>query len=389
MTATERRLVTATNEFTFDLFEKIAAVTPADSNLFISPMSAAYALAMAYNGAAGDTRDSISATLKIGDLTTNQVNESFAGLTDVLTNADQTVTITIANAVWHSTRLTLVPEFADIVRTFFGARVSGLDFTDPSSVDTINSWVSENTNGKIKKVFESPLDPSWVYILANAVYFKADWTVPFDTRLTRADTFHLADGSAMSADFMWLDSWTRRDDSGRFDPDVTYLVKDNEFTAFSLPYGDRWFRMTVFLPDTSLPVTQFISQFTVEKWDQWRSEFLSGRFKAKLPRFKFGYEVALDDILASMGMNIAFQSGAADFSNMFEGGGVWIDTVIHKTFVQVDEKGTEAAAVTVIGGPTSLPPFIDCNRPFVFVISEKESGAVMFVGKVARPVWEE
>lgn len=389
LTAAERQLVTSANEFGFELFNRVTAATPADSNVFISPLSAAYALAMAYNGAAGDTRDGIAATLAFGDQTAEQINESFAGLTDVLTNADPSVTTTIANAVWYATRRTLVPEFGDICRTYFDAKVAGLDFAQAWAADTINSWVYENTHGKIEKIVDPPLPSGLVYMLANAVYFKASWTYPFDPEDTRTDTFYTADGSRVNADFMYLNSEKYQHENWQPDPDFTYLIKRDEFAAFSMPYGDRWFRMTVFLPDTSISVEQFISQFTVEEWNLWRPEFRADRFEARFPKFKFEYEVALDDILPAMGMEIAFQPGAADFSNMIEGGGVWIDTVIHKTFVQVDEEGTEAAAVTVIGGLDSLPPFIKCNRPFAFVIWEKESGAIIFAGKLARPVWEE
>lgn len=389
LTATERQIVASTNEFGFGLFDKVTAATSVDSNVFISPLSVAYALALTYNGAAGDTRKEIAATLAMDDLTAEQINESFAGLTEVLTGADPSVITTIANAIWYTPRLTLVPEYGDICRDYFDARVSALDFMQEWAADTINNWASENTHGKIKKVFEPPLDPNLVFILANAVYFKANWTFPFDPEETRTDSFYMADGVSMSADFMYLNSEEFQDENWQSDPDFTYLVEQGEFMAFSMPYGDRWFRMTVFLPDTSQSVEQFISQFTIKQWEQWHSEFQAGRFEAMLPKFKFAYGIGLDSILLAMGMKIAFQPGAADFSNMIEGGGVWIDTAFHKTFVQVDEKGTEAAAVTVIGGIDSIPPFIKCNRPFVFVIWEKESGAVMFTGKVARPVWEE
>ncbi len=389
LTATERQVAASTNEFGFKLFDQVTAATSVDSNVFISPLSVAYALAMTYNGAAGETREEIAATLAMDDLTTEQINESFAGLTEVLTGADPSVITTIANAIWCTPRRTLVPEYGDICREYYDARVSALDFTQEWAADTINKWASENTHGKIKEVLKPPLDPSLVFILANAVYFKANWTFPFDPEETRTDSFYLADGGSMNANFMDLNSEDFQDTNYQFDPDFTYLVKQNEFMAFSMPYGDRWFRMTVFLPDTSKSVEQFIAQFTVEKWEEWRAEFQAGRFEANLPKFRFAYGVALDSILQIMGIKIAFQPGEADFTNMIEGGGVWLDTAFHKTFVQVDEKGTEAAAVTVIGGVESIPPTIICNRPFVFVIWEKESGAVLFAGKVARPVWEE
>jgi serpin B len=388
LTAAERQLATSTNEFGFRLFHRVTTTTAVDSNVFVSPLSAAYALALAYNGAAGETRDGIATTLEISGQTVSQVNESFAGLADVLIHADASVITTIANAVWYGLGERLMPEFGEICQTYYDAQVAELDFAQAWAADTINSWVHRSTNGKIDNVFDPPLPPALVFVLANAVYFKAAWTYPFDADDTRTDTFYTAAGSHVSADFMYVNSEAYQDESGQADPDFTILIKPGEFSAFSMPYGDRWFRMTVFLPDTSWSVEQFISQITVEKWNLWRAEFEADRFEARLPKFKFEYEVVLDDILAAMGMTIAFEPRAADFSNLIEGGGVWIDTVIHKTFVQVDEEGTEAAAVTVIGGIRSQPPFIICNRPFAFIIWEKESGAVMFTGKVACPVWE-
>lgn len=389
LTANELQLVASTDKFGFELFRQVNAATPTDENIFISPLSAAYALAMAYNGAAKETRTGIATTLAFGDLTQQQVNESFAGLTFVLTGVDPSVTINIANAIWNSPSYSLVPEFVTNCQNYFDATVSPLDFTEPSAADTINNWAAKNTNDRIKKVVDPPLDPSIVCMLANAVYFKAGWTFPFDTSDTRTDSFYTGGGDVVSADYMFLDADDFISQDYEFDPDFTVLVKRNEFMAFSMPYGDRWFRMTIFLPAPSISVDSFIAGFTAEKWGIWRDEFNAGRFKANFPKFKFSYDTGLDQMLKAMGMEKAFQPGTADFSNMIQGGGIWIDTVIHSTFVQVDEKGTEAAAVTIIVMPTSLPPYINCNRPFAFMIWEKESGAVLFMGKVAQPVWED
>lgn len=389
LTLTERRVIASTNDFGFELFDRVNSVTPSDSNLFISPLSVAYALGMAYNGAAGETREEIAATLGLGDLSTEQINESFAGLADVLTGADESVTMTIANSVWYTNRRTLVPQFGDICRTYYDARVSGLDFQQAGAAEEINNWISENTNGKIEKMVNPPLDPSLVCLLANAVYFKANWTNIFDPADTRPGIFNTSMNQQTTVDFMVLETSGFRNEDSLLDSNLTYLAKSGEFSAFSMPYGERQFRMTVFLPNYAVHVDEFISQFTAEKWLQWNSEFTSVEFIVYLPKFKFEYEVKLNEALSAMGMNMAFQSGAADFSSMIEGGGIWIDAVMHKTFVQVDEEGTEAAGATTVTFLDSGPPSVICNRPFVFIIWEKESNAVIFAGKVSRPVWND
>ncbi len=151
--------------------------------------------------------------------------------------------------------------------------------------------------------------------------------------------------------------------------------------------------MTILIPNLSMnpdnSVDDLIDRFTLENWEAWLSEFYPIGFTVGLPKFKFEYEVDLKEILMNLGMEIAFNPGRADFSNMFVDGGGWIDKVKQKAFVQVDEKGTEAAAVTLVVFVTSLPPSLVCNRPFLVVIHEDVSGAILFIGKIAEPVWQD
>jgi serpin B len=212
-------------------------------------------------------------------------------------------------------------------------------------------------------------------ILMNAIYFKGTWTHLFDTADTRDDVFHLPDGSTTPCRMMTLE-------------DTLRYFQTDLFQAVELPYGDESFSMTILLPKYSHTVDDIIGQLTADNWAVWMSSFSEIEMPIHLPKFKFEYEKSLKDILITMGMGLAF-TPAADFSNMFTDGIGWIDKVKHKTFVQVDEEGTEAAAVTIVIMIDSAVPGMYINRPFLFVIHERDTGAILFMGKVADPVWED
>ncbi len=389
LTAEEKALVDAGAAFSFKLFQEIAAHTPADSNIFIAPLSVSYALGMTYNGAAGETREEIAATLELAGLTLEEINQSYQSLTQLLTQLDPAVVITIANAIWYRIGKPVLPEFIELNLTYFDATVDEVDFLDPNTLAAINQWAEDNTNGKIKKIMDR-LDPNLVFLLANAIYFKGDWTFPFDPEKTRTSPFHLASGSETECDMMYAEVPQIAADHEDVPPDKITFYQHVDFKAVSLPYGNQYFQAMIVLPERDVSIADFCSDFDAAVWNR----IISGlsheqRLELSFPKFKFSYDLGLDETLQALGMERAFLTGAADFSNMLEGGGVWIDTVIHKTFVQVDEKGTEAAAVTVVGGVESIPPQLFCDRPFLFIIYEHESGTILFMGKIANPVWED
>jgi serpin B len=266
--------------------------------------------------------------------------------------------------------------------------VEEIDFQAPGAADTINNWVSENTNGKIKKIIQPPIPGSMAAILLNALYLKANWSYPFDTAHTRVRPFHLGDGSEVNCDMM---SKKTEDDMQSF-PEyskrpIIYFETDL-FQGATLPYGKEGFRMTVLLPDLSITVDSLVGLLTPENWQAWQQLPTWDDFVLQTPKFKFEFETRLNEFLQAMGMNAAFNGSESDFSNLFVDGVGWIDEVKHKTFVQVDEKGTEAAAVTSVIFFDSLPPSMIVNRPFVFVIYEATSGAILFMGKVVNPTQE-
>ena len=371
-------LVESDNRFGIKLFKEIVK-EQGDTNIFISPLSVSMALGMTYNGADGSTKEAMEKTLELSGLTVEEVNESYKNLIRLLTQLDPKVQFDIANSIWYRDVLTPETEFLDLCNQYFDAQVTGMDFSAAEAADIINAWVDENTNGKIKEIVDKPIDPDIMMFLINALYFKGAWTYQFDEELTQDDWFYLTDGSTISCRMMEQRALHK------------HLVND-VFWAVDLPYGDGGFSMTIFLPHRHLHTDDIMAQLDQESYDSWISSlsFPEDSFNIYIPKFKLECEYGLNNSLKTLGMGIAF-CGGADFSRMYSGGGVWIDTVIHKTFVEVNEEGTEAAAVTLVSMERSSSPSYDgfrADRPFVFVIRENQSGAILFIGKIVEPTFE-
>lgn len=381
VTEAEKELIASSNRFGFTLFKKVAEADP-DSNLFISPLSVSLALGMTYNGAAGDTREAMASALELAGMTPEEINQSYRHIIDFLSSLDPAVAFSIANSIWYRQGFPISPTFVDLNQTYFDAQVRGLDFGQPWAADTINAWVDVNTNGKITKIIDPPIPSFMVMFLINAIYFKGDWTLPFDTSLTRDMDFFLSDGQIVQRPFMQTDTLL-----DYFDNDL--------FQMLDLPYGDGDFSMTIILPSPDHTPDDVMAAMNPESWSAWIAGLAETDLQLALPKFRFRYDRKLNDMLKDMGMAIAFDGELADFSNMVTDmgllpGNLFIDFVQHKTFVQVDEVGTEAAAVTVVGiGVTSIGPHVlFVNRPFVVAIRERESGTILFLGKVIDPVWQ-
>jgi serpin B len=378
LTIAEKELIESDNLFGLKLFRSLAKADK-DFNIFISPLSISMALGMALNGAAGETRQEIQETLELSGMTIEDVNLSYQSLIEFLTNLDDAVKFEIANSIWCREGFQVKQEFYDLNRIYFGAEVAELDFNLPSAADIINNWVDSKTHGKITDIVESPIGPLMMMFLINAIYFKGDWTCQFDKDLTHDTDFSLADGSKVKVEMMALES------------DFHYYENDM-FQEVDLPYGNGDFSMMVFLPrlnDISADASNLISQFTDENWNIWQDNLDSSTVNLYLPKFELEYEKKLKDILTDLGMGIAFVPFQADFSGIADVEDLHISSVIHKTYVKVDEEGTEAAAVTSVGiGNTSIPPeskLMIVNRPFVIVIKENKSGTLLFLGKVENP----
>ncbi|HOP07048.1 MAG TPA: serpin family protein [candidate division Zixibacteria bacterium] len=399
MTAEELTVLESSNKFGIKAFKALIAEAGATDNVFFSPLSASYALSLCYNGADGTTREAIGSTLELANLSLEELNQAYQTATEILIEADEAVDFRVANSLWSRQGKEIEPEFIRLAQTYHDARVEEIDFQAAGAADTINAWVNGATNGLITQMVQPPIDPFTAAILFNAIYFKGGWSIKFDTAHTKQESFYLADGSNTECDMMHLGS----DDFLVEYPGEEYPLMDTNVTSYmdddvlvlGLPYGNGDFRMTLVLPASSgygeepdHTIDDIIAELTPEMWSSWQGRHMAYEMYLSLPKFKFGCDLPLNELLKSMGMAIAFTE-AADFSNLFTDGVGWIDDVKQKTFIQLDEEGTEAAAVTQVTFVDALPPSFIFNRPFLAVIHEDNSGAILFMGRISNPVWED
>ncbi|MGD8700690.1 MAG: serpin family protein [Gemmatimonadales bacterium] len=375
----ESGLIDADNAFGLKLFAQVLEGEREGANVFVSPLSVAMALAMAYNGADGATQQAMQETLELQDLSLEEVNRSYRDLIDLLRGLDPDVEFSIGNSIWYDQRYTFQQEFLDVNREYFDAEVTGLDFAAPDAAATINDWVSSKTQGRIDQIVAPPISPDLVMFLINAIYFKGDWSRPFDKERTRPAPFTLTDGSQKQVDMMFYPQ-----------PDSVYVYSDAGVTVLDLPYGGRAYSMTIVLPAEGTDVRSLVGSLAAEAWRRWTEELRVERAIVSMPKFTLEYELELSEALKALGMGVAFDPAAADFTRIYSGDErVFISKVKHKTFVDVNEEGTEAAAATSVEvGVTSLPPMIAVDRPFVFAIREKLSGTILFLGVIEDPTKE-
>ncbi|MBU0754306.1 MAG: serpin family protein, partial [Planctomycetes bacterium] len=265
----------------------------------------------------------------------------------------------------------------DTCRHYFGAEVQdGLDFTSPSAVDRMNDWASNHTHGKIDKIVTQEEIAALLWAVMNAVYFKGDWTTKFDPSDTYSGDFYLDSIETKSCDMM------------KNERTYGYLETDL-FQAVDLPYGEEAFSMTVLLPQPDKSVDDVAVALTTDDWALWLDAMTETLLELHLPAFRYECEYRLKNALTAMGMEKSFNRLQADFSDMMAAL-TFIKMVKQKTFVQVDEDGTEAAAVTIVGGLGATPPaVVKIDRPFLFIIHEHVSKTILFIGRVCEPVWEE
>lgn len=365
-------LIESDNTFGCNMFRSLVK-TEGDKNVIISPLSIAMALGMVYNGAEGDTKKAMEATMGLSGLTRQEINESYQRIIKFLTELDHDVAFQIANSIWALEGYPFKQPFFDVNKKYFDAEIQVLDLYQPEAADAINQWVYDNTNGKIEKIvkYENIVADQIRLLLINAIYFKGAWTYLFKEKNTYDATFYKSDNSTIQCRMM--------NQEGKF-----FCLRNELFQAIELPYGNELYSMIIFVPHSSVTVDSLIAEFTAGKFNQWVGSFTEKEGVVLMPKFKLEYKTNLNDVLKALGMEIAFGSGA-DFSGIAETG-IHISKVIHKTFIEVNEEGTEAAAVTVItmidSGPEIL---IRADRPFLFVLREKLSNTILFMGKVTEP----
>jgi serpin B len=378
LTLAEQQIIRSSNVFGFDLFRRVHA-SETGANVFVSPLSASMALGMTMNGAAGDTWEGMRAALRMQDLAELQINESFRDLEELLVTVDPRVTLQIANSVWSRQGIPFEPAFFTALTDYFGAEARELDFGAPGAADVINQWASDATNGLIRKVLDR-VEAHHIMFLLNAVYFKGQWQRPFDPDDTRSTPFTRADGTQVQVPMMSLTglSWP--------------YARTQDYEALELSYGGGAYAMTVVLPAQGRTLADLAASLDAPAWDALVAGLDSARLEVGLPRFRLAYETLLNRPLMDMGMARAFSS-AADFTRLTplaRTDPVCIHFVKQNTFVEVNEEGTEAAAVTTVGvSVTSLPPSFIVDRPFLFVIRERFSGTVLFIGAIGDPALEE
>jgi serpin B len=371
----DSKLVDANTKFGFKLFSEILK-QDSKRNVFISPTSVAIALSMTYNGASASTQQAMAKALELQGMSLQDVNQANDALKTTLENADPAVQLSIANSLWAKQGVAFKSDFMQRNQDFYGAKVTELDFAKPDAPNIINNWVKENTRGKIDQVVQQ-INPSDVLFLINAIYFKGKWTNEFDKSQTSDRPFYLSDGTQKQHPMM--------SQSGKY----RYFENDS-FQAVSLPYGKERLSLYVFLPKKTTTLDAFQQQLTLENWQQWINRFGMRRGSIQLPRFKLDYDVQLNAALKALGMEEAFDASRANFSDMTSAS-VKIDEVKHKTFVEVNEEGTEAAAATSVRialTSARMPeePFqMLVDRPFFCAIRDNQTGTVLFMGSIREP----
>lgn len=374
--ANQEKLVAANTAFAFDLMNQITQAHP-DGNAFISPFSVSSVLQMVNNGAAGETRNEMQRVLKTDGMSATALNGAFKDL-DQQFDARKDVILNLANGLWAQKEYRLKPAFVADNRKFFQAELAEVDFNQPQSAQTINGWADQKTQGKIKEVVQFPFPPLTRLILANAIYFKGKWVKPFEKNETKPREFHLANGQTKQAPMMTQE--------GQF-----IYQETPDFQAVKLPYRGG-LQMELYLPQTNSNPQKLVARFASDT--TWRykaqSDFSRRQGSVTLPKFKIEYDVRLNDPLKALGIKTAFTS-RADFSGMADEQ-LFISEVKQKSYVDVNEEGTEAAAVTVVGVRASAvmrpPPnrfTMVLDRPFFFAISDVDTGSILFMGIVNDP----
>jgi len=373
VSAKTAQLIQNNNQFGLDLFKEIASQEHGDTNVMISPLSATLALAMTYNGAAGTTKTAFENTFHLNGLTASEINQSMYDLCNALTGADPQVTFDLANSIWFKKGFPVEQDFLTTNQKYYDAEVDSLNFSDSNSVNIINNWVNKNTNGKIPSIVNQ-INPTDVMFLINATYFKGNWTSKFDPAKTKNEAFTLQNGTVKQVPTMSQET------------EMGYLSNDL-FTAVELPYGRGNFSMILFLPNPNKTLADVENAMNQTNWQHW-TDSLNNETKmfVYLPKFKFEFSQIMNNDLANLGLGIAF-TDSANFSNINPTAPLLITQVKQKTYINVDEEGTEAAAATsvTVGLTSVFTNSVSFNRPFLFAIKEKYTNAILFIGCVMDP----
>ncbi|MCP4632357.1 MAG: serpin family protein [candidate division Zixibacteria bacterium] len=371
-------VVESYNNFGIEVFNKIS-FNNLNENIFISPLSISIALTMTYNGADGNTGKEMAEVLRLEDIDIDTLNKLNQKLLESLNNSGKDVELAIANSLWARENISFNKVFINRCHHFYNAEATTLDFSDPKAPYIINGWVSENTKKMIKEIVSPPINPQTIMFLINAIYFKADWFNQFDEDQTRKRLFLLPTGKTKSISMMTHQS-------------SPYNYYENEkLQAINIPYRNTDISMYIFLPSEKSSLSEFIDSLNPESWHKWMTCFEDKEYvNLNLPRFKLEYDIKLKETLISLGMVSPFDPSSANFDKMTnETPPLWIDEVKHKTYLEVNEKGTVAAGATSVEmRMLSVRDYktMEINRPFFICLRDNTSGIILFLGAIYEPL---
>lgn len=372
LTLKSAEIIESDQQFAFELFSELCALSD-EENIMISPLSVSYALGMTYNGASSTTLDAFIDVLHFDKLTNQEVNESYKDLMGQLIKLNDDIEFSIANSIWYKEGANVLNDFITTNQNYFDAAVEELDFSDPGSVDVINNWIENKTNDKIQDMLDYIPEDTYMY-LVNAIYFNASWKYEFDPNDTYSDNFTLETGETKLVDYMKIKS-------------DFYYTYTEDYAAVELPYGKGEFSMVAILPSEENSISDVLDSLNPETWNSRDQYSSSHEILVEIPKFTYEFKGLLNDALSNLGLGLAF-GGNADFSRITAEANLFISRVIHQTFIDVNEEGTEAAAATIVemndlasAGPTS----IKFDKPFLYIIKENSTGAILFMGKVGNP----
>ena len=374
----EMQIVDGSGAFGFELMHKLLESGPQESH-FISPLSILMAYGMTMNGAEGDTYTQMQEVFGLQEMSREEINQAARELIGLLTEFDDDVVFNIANSIWYRDTFSVEQEFLETNRHYFDAVIEAADFDDPDTVERINEWVSDKTEGLIEEIVEDPIDPLTVMYLINAIYFNGEWTIQFDPDDTETKPFHRPDGTTADVNMMRIS-----------EVENMQYTSGDDYQAVNLYYGDAGYAMTLVLPDEETGLENWLQNKTWDDWQELTGAFGNVTLNLEMPKFELEYEVdGFGDILQELGIVDAFDYSISDFSRINPiQDDLYISDTRHVTFIRVDEEGTEAAAATSVEfGVTSAPQTVNLrfDRPYFYVIREVESGAILFMGTMTDP----
>ncbi|MEM2934415.1 MAG: serpin family protein [Methanocellales archaeon] len=370
-------IVNANNQFALDLYSELNNET---GNLFFSPLSISTAFAMIYEGARGQTAEEIQSIFHFPEDNTTR-RSSFAAIYNQLNKESGRCKLHTANALWIQKNYPTLDEFTTLILRYYAGNATNLDFegaTEEARL-TINNWVDDKTNGKIKDLFpQGSLNSLTRLVLTNAIYFKGNWVKQFDKNGTIPEAFRVSPNNTVQVDMM-----RRTDEESKFN-----YTETEELQILEMLYEGKDLSMLILLPKND-DIKTLEKSLTLEKLKEWKNSLKEQRVNVFIPKFTFNRKYILNENLKAMGMPSAFTPGSADLSGIDGTRNLFIQIVIHQSFVDVNEEGTEAAASTGVGiGLTSITPKVPIFRadhPFIFLIQEKKTGNILFLGKVVDP----